>query len=286
MSIFSETSPLAVVVVRVADGEVLLLLQDELYAQYSRGSLHSLHVSTAVADGCLVHADKTIFNGDCSAFFPVKMTEGESTKEDKDEECDDDLITKKELTTTLLEATKIHATTFDQSFESILHVEQECIEIGFQSGQSDGEAKGFKEGESIGFLEAFAIGSEVGHYLGALRVWEREFSSSSPDGMTTTTTNLEERKKERIRMALGQLETALGDIVASGWIGDDKDGTTKEGTDTNLDEDFTEKLERARACFRKCTASLGVHGKYKGFAEEEEVAKEDGDNTFARDDAF
>ena len=286
MSIFSETSPLAVVVVRVADGEVLLLLQDELYAQYSRGSLHSLHVSTAVADGCLVHADKTIFNGDCSAFFPVKMTEGESTKEDKDEERDDDLLAKKELaTTTLSEATKIHATAFDQSFESILHVEQECIEIGFQSGQSDGEAKGLKEGESIGFLEAFAIGSEVGHYLGALRVWEREFSSS-PDGMTTTTTNLEERKKERIRMALGQLETALGDIVASGWIGDDKDGTTKEGTDTNLDEDFTEKLERARACFRKCTASLGVHGKYKGFAEDEEVAKEDGDNTFARDDAF
>ena len=215
------------------------------------------------------------------------MTEGESTKEDKDEEFNDD-FTKKVIQT--LEATKIQ-NNFDQSFESILHVEQECIEIGFQSGQSDGEAKGFKEGESIGFLEAFAIGSEVGHYLGALRVWEREFSSSSPDGTTTTTTNLEERKKERIRMALGQLETALGDIVASGWIGDenngdDKDGATNEGTDTNLDEDFTEKLERARACFRKCTASLGVHGKYKGFAEEEEVAKEDGDNTFARDDAF
>ena len=211
-------------------------------------------------------------------------------KEDEEEGFDDDLITKKELMTTLLETTKIRDTTFDQSFESILHVEQECIEIGFQSGQADGEVKGLKEGESIGFLEAFAIGSEVGHYFGALRVWEREFSSS-PDGMTTTTTNLEERKKERIRMALGQLETALGDIVASGWIGDenngdDKDGTTKEGTDTNLDEDFTEKLERARACFRKCTASLGVHGKYKGFAEEEEVAKEDGDKTFARDDAF
>ena len=42
------------------EAEVLLLLQDELYAQYSRGSLHSLHVSTAVADGCLVHADKTM----------------------------------------------------------------------------------------------------------------------------------------------------------------------------------------------------------------------------------
>ena len=285
MSIFSETSPLAVVLIADEEAGVLLLLHAELYAQYSRGSLHSLHVSTAVADGCLVHADKTIFNGDFAPFFPVKMTEGESTKEDKDEECDDDFLTKKELTTTLSEATKIHATAFDQSFESILHVEQECIEIGFQSGQSDGEAKGFKEGESIGFLEAFAIGSEVGHYLGALRVWEREFSSS-PDGMTTTTTNLEERKKERIRMALGQLETALGDIVASGWIGDDKDGTTKEGTDTNLDEDFTEKLERARACFRKCTASLGVHGKYKGFAEDEEVAGEEGENTFARDDAF
>ena len=129
------------------------------------------------------------------------MTEGESTKEDKDEERDDDFLAKKELTkTTLSETTKIHATAFDQSFESILHVEQECIEIGFQSGQSDGEAKGFKEGESIGFLEAFAIGSEVGHYLGALRVWEREFSSPSPDGTTTTTTtNLEERKKERIQ---------------------------------------------------------------------------------------
>ena len=209
------------------------------------------------------------------------MTKGESTKEDKDEECDDDLLAKKELTkTTLSETTKIHATAFDQSFESILHVEQECIEIGFQSGQSDGEAKGLKEGESIGFLEAFAIGSEVGHYLGALRVWEREFSSPSPDG-TTTTTNLEERKKERIRMALGQLETALGDIVASGWIGDDKDGTTKEGTDTNLDEDFTEKLERARACFRKCTASLGVHGKYKGFAGGVQAAEDEGDNSCA-----
>lgn len=218
--------------------------------------------------------------------------QGESNKEEEYEECDDDFTKKKkkEMTATL-ETTKIRDTnTFDQSFESILHVEQECIEIGFQSGQSDGEAKGLKEGESIGFLEAFAIGSEVGHYLGALRVWEREFSSS-PDGMTTTTTNLEERKKERIRMALGQLETALGDIVASGWIGDDKDGddkdgATKEGTDNNLDEDFTEKLERARACFRKCTASLGVHGKYKGFTEDEEVAGEEGENTFARGDAF
>jgi len=211
------------------------------------------------------------------------MTRGESTKEDKEEECDDDFTKKKKEMTTTLETTKIHDNNFDQSFESILHVEQECIEIGFQSGQADGEVKGLKEGESIGFLEAFAIGSEVGHYFGALRVWEREFSSSSSasDGMTTT--NLEERKQERIRMALGQLETALGDIVASGWIGDDKDGATKEGTDNNLDEDFTEKLERARACFRKCTASLGVHGKYKGFTEEEEVAKEDGDNTFTRD---
>ena len=284
MSIFSETSPLAVVLIADEEAGVLLLLHAELYAQYSRGSLHSLHVSTAVADGCLVHADKTIFNGDFAPFCPVKMTRngGESsTKEDKDEEFNDD-FTKKVIQT--LEATKIQ-NNFDQSFESILHVEQECIEIGFQSGQSDGEAKGLKEGESIGFLEAFAIGSEVGHYLGALRVWEREFSSS-PDGMTTTTTNLEERKKERIRMALGQLETALGDIVASGWIGDDKDGATKEGTNNNLDEDFTEKLERARACFRMCTASLGVQGKYKGFAEDEEVAKEDGDNTFARDDAF
>jgi len=220
------------------------------------------------------------------------MTRGESTKEDKEEECDDDFTKKKKEMTTTLETTKIHDNNFDQSFESILHVEQECIEIGFQSGQMDGEVKGLKEGESIGFLEAFAIGSEVGHYLGALRVWEREFSPSS-DGMMMTTTTPEERKKERIRMALGQLETALGDIVASGWIGDDKDGddkdgATKEGTDNNLDEDFTEKLERARACFRKCTASLGVHGKYKGFTEEEEVAKEDGDvnnnnNTFARD---
>jgi hypothetical protein len=60
LSIFSETSPLILVLMADEEAGVLLLLQDELYAQYSRGSLHALHVSTAVADGCLVHADKTM----------------------------------------------------------------------------------------------------------------------------------------------------------------------------------------------------------------------------------
>ena len=54
------------------EAEVLLLLHAELYAQYSQGSLHSLHRSTAVADGCLVHADKTIINGDFSPKCNVK----------------------------------------------------------------------------------------------------------------------------------------------------------------------------------------------------------------------
>ena len=154
---------------------------------------------------------------------------------------------------------------FDQSFESILHLEQKFTEIGFQNGKTDGEIKGEEEGEQIGFLEGYAIGAEIGHYLGALRAWEGAVMDDN------ATTIMDERKRERIRVAVRQLETALGDI-ARGFDTDDND---VDNDDKNLDEDFTEKLERARACFRKCTASLGVHGKYKGFTEEE-IGEEDG----------
>ena len=154
---------------------------------------------------------------------------------------------------------------FDQAFESILHLEQKFTEIGFQNGKTDGEIKGKEEGEQIGFLEGYAIGAEIGHYLGALRAWEGAVMDDN------ATTIMDERKRERIRVAVRQLETALGDI-ARGFDTDDND---VDNDDKNLDEDFTEKLERARACFRKCTASLGVHGKYKGFTEEE-IGEEDG----------
>ena len=154
---------------------------------------------------------------------------------------------------------------FDQSFESILHLEQKFTEIGFQNGKTDGEIKGKEEGEQIGFLEGYAIGAEIGHYLGALRAWEGAVMDDN------ATTIMDERKRERIRVAVRQLETALGDI-ARGFDTDDND---VDNDDKNLDEDFTEKLERARACFRKCTVSLGVHGKYKGFTEEE-IGEEDG----------
>ena len=70
----------------MADEEagVLLLLQDELYAQYSRGSLHSLHVSTAVADGCLVHADKTMILMEILPHFsPLKWQREKALKKTK-----------------------------------------------------------------------------------------------------------------------------------------------------------------------------------------------------------
>jgi hypothetical protein len=46
---------------------------------------------------------------------------------------------------------------------------------------------------------------------------------------------------------------------------DDDDNDDLSYGEENLDELLEEKMEQVRASFRKCTASLGVHGKYKGF---------------------
>jgi len=176
------------------------------------------------------------------------------------------------------------ATTFDERFESILHLEREFTDEGFQTGKRDGEIKGQREGESIGFLEGFAVGSEIGHYLGALRVWEARVLMDGDDGdERSASASMDERKRERIRAALRQLETAVRDIASGFDEETEKDETEDETTEGNLDEDFTEKLERARACFRKCTASLGMHGKYKGFAEEESKAEEGGGGAASED---
>jgi len=176
------------------------------------------------------------------------------------------------------------ATTFDERFESILHLEREFTDEGFQTGKRDGEIKGQREGESIGFLEGFAVGSEIGHYLGALRVWEARVLMDGDDGdERSASASMDERKRERIRAALRQLETAVRDIASGFDEETEKDETEDETSEGNLDEDFTEKLERARACFRKCTASLGVHGKYKGFAEEERKAEEGGGGAASED---
>jgi len=175
-------------------------------------------------------------------------------------------------------------TTFDERFESILHLEREFTDEGFQTGKRDGEIKGQREGESIGFLEGFAVGSEIGHYLGALRVWEARVLMDGDDGdERSASASMDERKRERIRAALRQLETAVRDIASGFDEETEKDETEDETSEGNLDEDFTEKLERARACFRKCTASLGVHGKYKGFAEEERKAEEGGGGAASED---
>jgi hypothetical protein len=182
------------------------------------------------------------------------------------------------------------ATTFDERFESILHLEREFTDEGFQTGKRDGEIKGQREGESIGFLEGFAVGSEIGHYLGALRVWEARVlmdgggdGDDGDDDERSASASMDERKRERIRAALRQLETAVRDIASGFDEETEKDETEDETTEGNLDEDFTEKLERARACFRKCTASLGMHGKYKGFAEEERKAEEGGGGAASED---
>jgi hypothetical protein len=181
-------------------------------------------------------------------------------------------------------------TTFDERFESILHLEREFTDEGFQTGKRDGEIKGQREGESIGFLEGFAVGSEIGHYLGALRVWEARVlmdgggdGDDGDDDERSASASMDERKRERIRAALRQLETAVRDIASGFDEETEKDETEDETTEGNLDEDFTEKLERARACFRKCTASLGMHGKYKGFAEEERKAEEGGGGAASED---
>lgn len=175
-------------------------------------------------------------------------------------------------------------TTFDERFESILHLEREFTDEGFQTGKRDGEIKGQREGESIGFLEGFAVGSEIGHYLGALRVWEARVLMDGDDGdERSASASMDERKRERIRAALRQLETAVRDIASGFDEETEKDEREDETSEGNLDEDFTEKLERARACFRKCTASLGVHGKYKGFAEEERKAEEGGGGAASED---
>ena len=182
-------------------------------------------------------------------------------------------------------AAAVTTTTFDERFESILHLEREFTDEGFQTGKRDGEIKGQREGESIGFLEGFAVGSEIGHYLGALRVWEARvlMDGGGDDGERSASASMDERKRERIRAALRQLEMAVRDIASGFDEETEKDEREDETSEGNLDEDFTEKLERARACFRKCTASLGVHGKYKGFAEEERKAEEGGGGAASED---
>ena len=103
------------------------------------------------------------------------------------------------------------------------------------------------------------------------------------DDERSASASMDERKRERVRAALRQLETAVRDIASGFDEETEKDETEDETLEGSLDEDFTAKLERARACFRKCTASLGVHGKYKGFAEEERKAEEGGGGAASED---
>ena len=93
--------------------------------------------------------------------------------------------------------------TFDQSFESILRGARVHRKLASKAASQTGKRKA-KRANRLGF--------------GSLRDWLGSWTLSrsteslgegifvSPDGMTTTTTNLEERKKERIRIALGQLK--------------------------------------------------------------------------------
>jgi len=94
-----------------------------------------------------------------------------------------------------------------------------------------------------------------------------------------------EKGKARAREAMRRLEDAIEQIFStkskddgeaserrsSSRDADKEDNDDDDDNDDlsygeeNLDELLEEKMEQVRASFRKCTASLGVHGKYKGF---------------------
>ena len=92
-----------------------------------------------------------------------------------------------------------------------------------------------------------------------------------------------EKGKARAREAMRRLEDAIEQIFSTKSEDDgeaserrsssrdaDKEDDDDDNDDLsygeeNLDELLEEKMEQVRASFRKCTASLGVHGKYKGF---------------------
>ena len=63
-----------------------------------------------------------------------------------------------------------------------------------------------RRGRADWIFRRYAIGAEIGHYLGALRAWEGAVMDDN------ATTIMDERKRERIGVAVRQLETALGDM--------------------------------------------------------------------------
>ncbi|GBF97417.1 hypothetical protein Rsub_09583 [Raphidocelis subcapitata] len=56
-------------------------------------------------------------------------------------------------------------------FESVLDLEEQHIEEGFEAGRRDGLAAGLQEGRELGLQKGFEIGLEVGHYAGCVRAW-------------------------------------------------------------------------------------------------------------------
>jgi hypothetical protein len=64
-------------------------------------------------------------------------------------------------------------------FDSLLNLEEQIINEGFEKGMKAGEDEGREEGFQLGFQKGDELGTEFGHYLGCARAW-RTMAAHSP----------------------------------------------------------------------------------------------------------
>jgi len=121
------------------------------------------------------------------------------------------------------------------AFDSLLVAEDRTVSKGFEEGYKAGKEEGRKEGERLGKERGQQVGQEIGFYLGFSGEWLEVYKNKPSD-----------KKSAKIVSSLQKLYE-LADSFPS---------------ENSKEEDFTERLQQARAKFKLLCSllRLGAEG--------------------------
>jgi len=121
------------------------------------------------------------------------------------------------------------------AFDSLLVAEDRTVSKGFEEGYKAGKQEGKQEGERLGKERGQQVGQEIGFYLGFSEEWLEVYQNKPSD-----------KKAAKILSSLQKLHE-LADSFPS---------------ENSKEEDFTERLQQARAKFKLLCSllRLGAEG--------------------------
>ena len=121
------------------------------------------------------------------------------------------------------------------AFDSLLVAEDRTVSKGFEEGYKAGKQEGRKEGERLGKERGQQVGQETGFYLGFSEEWLEVYKSKPSD-----------KKSVKILSSLQKLHQLAEDFPS----------------ENSKEEDFTERLQQARAKFKLLCSllRLGAEG--------------------------